>query len=746
MYSKLLLLFSAAGASSAANLGNYVYARQDADSVTVSTISPESVSTSVIGGSTTDVTIPGTTSSWTLGTDASDTTSVTVVESTEEWTIGTESIDTTYATEVTVFTVSSESSSEVILPAIDTTLTLTAISTVLSITGLTTAVTMDPVTTTVSIPDSTTEVTFEDLTTTITVSGTSSEVVITGPSSDVTISGTDTTVQIESATITVNVESTSTSVSVEAGSEASTISLSYAASSAVSLTYTTTEMVTLTRSSTVVQVSLESIAVTLSIDETTTTLTAGGTTTEITISAEVTTITLSGSTSETTIPGEESTTTVPESSESTTESEGSSTEESTTSEESSSTTEESTTSEESSTESATSEESSSTSGTASSPTAPAPTPTANPTYCEVVRGPLTPEEEVQLQVLFSDRAGASAFADYVVSYASQLVAQISDVANIAVGDNNYAFTTAFDTIDIPGILGLASAAPIYTCFLSSLWAEALSNPQQYAKRAVPTQDENIKLIVLFEKRANDGMQFDYAELLVDETNDLIAEVQNVSAAAANGDLGAYASLFANVDVPYFLSIATEAPIYTEGLSAALQTALASYSQTRFAPTTVSMTTRTFVTVDTYVTNYVSGTVTVPTTVVNTSTIVVVCDTVCETTTVIPGYVERTTVRPPPPESYRVTAEVVTLDNGRVETRTVTIREETRRPEAAAQTVTTTRRPEATRDVERPNVAVYTQVQNGVTYTHTIEIQTKNAALKKVAALGAGILGGAALLL
>ena len=48
----------------------------------------------------------------------------------------------------------------------------------------------------------------------------------------------------------------------------------------------------------------------------------------------------------------------------------------------------------------------------------APTPTANPTYYGVVRGPLTPEEEVQPQVLFSDRTGASAFANYVVSYAS----------------------------------------------------------------------------------------------------------------------------------------------------------------------------------------------------------------------------------------------------------------------------------------------------------------------------------------
>ena len=412
------------------------------------------------------------------------------------------------------------------------------------------------------------------------------------------------------------------------------------------------------------------------------------------------------------------------------------------------TSEESTT-EGSSTESATSEESSSTSGTAaSSPTAPAPTPTANPTYCEVVRGPLTPEEEVQLQVLFSDRAGASAFADYVVSYASQLVAQISDVANIAVGDNNYAFTTAFNTIDIPGILGLASAAPIYTCFLSSLWAEALSNPQQYAKRAVPTQDEKIKLIVLFEKRENSGLDFDYAELLVDETNDLIAEVQNVSAAAANGDLGAYASLFANVDVPYFLSIATEAPVYTEGLSAALQTALASYSESAFRPTVTTMTTRTYTTVNTIVTNFVNGTVTVPTTIVSTETVVTVepVGQVQATSTALqaaPAPAPAPTANAP---AYEVTIEVVPLGNGRVETRTVTFRGETRVTEPAARTVTTTRRPEATKEVERPNVAHYTEVRGGTTYVHTVEIQTKNAAFKKVAALGAGLFGGLILLL
>ena len=44
-----------------------------------------------------------------------------------------------------------------------------------------------------------------------------------------------------------------------------------------------------------------------------------------------------------------------------------------------------------------------------------------------------------------------------------------------------------------------------------------------------------------------------AELLVDETNDLIAEVQTVSAAAANAT-PMLRILFANWMLPYFLSI------------------------------------------------------------------------------------------------------------------------------------------------------------------------------------------------
>ena len=552
-------------------------------------------------------------------------------------------------------------------------------------------------------------------------------------STDISIEGTATTVTVTGST---SVQWTVTPTETEVTYSGTTITFTTAGDG-------TTESA-VTFDGTTVTLGLEAQNTALSLDGTEISLAYEGTEATLTVTSSEEESSPSSTEEETSTTEESST-----SEESSTEESTTAEESSTTPEESSTTTEESTTestSEDSTTEESTtseestaSEESSTTSGTASSPTVPA--PTSNPTYCEVVRGPLTPEEEVQLQVLFSDRAGASAFADYVVSYASQLVAQIADVANIAVGDNNYAFTTAFNTIDIPGILGLASAAPIYTCFLSSLWAEALSNPQQYAKRAVPTQDEKIKLIVLFEKRENSGMDFDYAELLVDETNDLIAEVQNVSAAAANGDLGAYASLFANVDVPYFLSIATEAPIYTEGLSAALQTALASYSESAFRPTVTTMTTRTYTTVNTIVTNFVNGTVTVPTTIVSTETVVTVepVGQVQATSTALQAAPAPTANAP----VNKVTTEVVTLGNGRVETRTVTIcvencdtvvAQSTRRP-AAVQTVTT-----------RPNVAVYTQVQNGVTYTHTIEIQTKNAALKKVAALGAGILGGAALLL
>ena len=681
-FSKFLSLPFAAAAVSA---GRVVYVRQEDGEVVVSTI-PETVTTSTItyettlegeNAPTTEVSVDSTVTDFTITRPEE---SITIQETTT--TSITFSPDTTEANGSTFTFTSTET--ETTIPVSTTVFQVTSFETHISIDSYETQVDVDGSTVTVTVP------------------------------------GTETDVTVASEEVTVTIEDTTTSEAIFSGVTATSDSDSTSFDITVTLTIPMTTTV-YTPSETAVAVTIPGTTTTVTLSEVSTVTTE----TVITIPEHVTTYTVGASDESATT--EESTT----SEESTTMSEESTaSEESTTSEESSSSmSEESTTMSEESSSDIFEESSSSISGTVSTPTASA--PTANPTYCEVVRGPLTPEEEVQLKVLFSDRAGASAFADYVVSYASQLVAQIDSVANIAVGDNNYAFTTAFDTIDIPGVLGLASAAPIYTCFLSSLWAEALSNPQQYAKRAVPTQDEKIKLIVLFEKREDSGMQFDYAELLVDETNDLIAEIQSVSAAAANGDLAAYASLFANVDVPYFLSIATEAPIYTEGLSAALQTALSSYSES-LRPTVTAMTTRTYTTVNTITTDVVSGTVTVPTTYYSTEIVV----------TVVPaGQVQTASRIPQPapapttavPEGYRVTTECVTLANGRVETRTVTVCVENCETVVAQST-------------RRPSVATYTQVQNGVTYTHTIEIQTKNAALKKVAALGAGILGGAALLL
>ena len=607
----------------------------------------------------------------------------------------------------------------------------------------------EPTTLTLSIDDISTDVMFMDASTAVVIKGTATTIVVSA----------STTAQLALSGSTVSMtftggEFTCVSDDANGGKCSTTID-----GSTVGLTINGVAM-TLSAAGTEAQLAVDGTQVTLTA--TSSSESSSESTTES--SSESTTESTEESSTESSVSSEETTS---ESSTESTEESSTETSESTTESTEESTTETGSSTEETSTESTTASESTDTTTSASSSSGPTPAlpPGTNPTQCEVVRGPLTPEEEVQLAVLFGDGQGGTAFADYVVSYASQLVAQIADVANIAVGDNDFAFTTAFDTIDVPGVLGLASAAPIYTCFLSTLWAQALSNPQQYAKRAVPSQDDKIKLIVLFEKRATDGMQFDYAELLVDDTNNLIADVQSVAgaagAAAVGGDLGAYASLFANVDVAQFLSIATEAPIYTEGLSSAFVTALESYSQNVNRPTSTVMVTSVYTSVSTIVTNVVSGTVTVPTTLFSTVVVTsvgpatsgretytshttetrvgVTSETVSEVvreTTLPNGQVtrvtERVTVGAP---GERVTVETVTLGNGRVETRTVTRREG---GAAAAATTAIT--------VTKPNVAHYTEVRGGTTYVHTVEIQRENGALKHVVALGTGLLGLLAILL
>ena len=678
------------------------------EETSVATVAGSTVSTSVAGPQST-VTIDGTSTTITLSESA---VTWTAQDNTPEVTITREGI-----TENVEFAGSS------------TTVTLT-----------------EPTTLTLSIDDISTDVTFMDA---------STAVVIKGATTILTLSASiETTIGIGGSTAGLTVGQELVSFTSQADNNGEFTTTFTAAGTVLEVAGTGA---TLSASGTEVQLAVDGTQVTLtatSSSESSSESTTESSSESSTESTEESSTESSESTEETT--SESSTESTEESSTETSESTEETTSESSTE---SSVTESST--EETSTESTTASESTDTTTNASSPSGPTPTlpPGTNPTQCEVVRGPLTPEEEVQLAVLFGDGQGGTAFADYVVSYASQLVAQIADVANIAVGDNDFAFTTAFDTIDIPGVLGLASAAPIYTCFLSTLWAQALSNPQQYAKRAVPSQDDKIKLIVLFEKRANDGMQFDYAELLVDDTNNLIAEVQSVAgaagAAAVGGDLSAYASLFANVDVAQFLSIATEAPIYTEGLSSAFVTALESYSQNVNHPTSTVMVTSVYTSVSTIVTNVVSGTVTVPTTLFSTVVVTnvgpatnsretytshttetrvgVTSETVSEVvreTTLPNGQVTRVaegvTVGTP---GERVTVEIVTGANGRVETRTVT-----RREGGAATAVTTPV------TATRPNVAHFTEVRGGTTYVHTVEIQHENAAWRSTVGFIGGIIG------
>ena len=193
------------------------------------------------------------------------------------------------------------------------------------------------------------------------------------------------------------------------------------------------------------------------------------------------------------------------------------------------------------------------------------------TNCPDQGPPLNDEERIMLDVIFNSGIGGTTYAQWLVNYASQLTHQVDNVASQAMADPNGQYTTAFDTIDITGILGLAYAAPMYTCFLSSLWAEALSNPQQYAKRDIPSQDEKTKLIVLFERRNDNNGDYNLAEILVRETENLLAEMNSVIAGQPLDLEG--------LNGRHLLAVALNAPIATEGLNDAILSALDSFFST-----------------------------------------------------------------------------------------------------------------------------------------------------------------------
>ena len=292
-------------------------------------------------------------------------------------------------------------------------------------------------------------------------------------------------------------------------------------------------------------------------------------------------------------------------------------------------------------------------------------PTHYPMTCEAVPSPITEEEEVQLRVLFSTGYGESTFAEHVAEYADGLVSQMWMISNDALNLGGLTFTSLFTEVDITGILGLASAAPVYTCFLSSMWANDMNSVLgQPFKRDIPSEEEAKKLVSLFSRHEDGGNGYDLVELLIDETEELINEVRRV-AGAGEGVFNATASgsVFSRLNVQHLLAVARDAPVYSNGLSAAIETALSEYRETLSLDMTVSSindlggqeqiqsqsqsaisssatssisealtlvepvttisTTNTYITVFTISTNYRDGTATVPTSMVTTSTFTII---------------------------------------------------------------------------------------------------------------------------
>ena len=104
------------------------------------------------------------------------------------------------------------------------------------------------------------------------------------------------------------------------------------------------------------------------------------------------------------------------------------------------------------------------------------------TECAPILGPMGYIDVTLLEMIFNGSVNGTNYAQWLVNYASQLTRQIDNIASQALVDFDGQYTTAFDTIDVTGVLGSAYAAPMYSCFLSSLWDEALPDPSSSAKK------------------------------------------------------------------------------------------------------------------------------------------------------------------------------------------------------------------------------------------------------------------------
>ena len=193
------------------------------------------------------------------------------------------------------------------------------------------------------------------------------------------------------------------------------------------------------------------------------------------------------------------------------------------------------------------------------------------TDCTPVLGPMDDIDVALLEMIFNGSVKGTNYAQWIVNYASQLTSQIDNVASQAMIDPD-GYTTALDTIDVTGVLSLAYAAPMYSCFLSSLWDEASPDPSASVKEATLSQLRKTRLMVLFEKRNDNNGDYNLAELLVRETENLLTEMNTVICSQL-ADPYDYTSLFTRLNVDHLISMAFPGPAHISDLSTTMLTGL-----------------------------------------------------------------------------------------------------------------------------------------------------------------------------
>ena len=371
-----------------------------------------------------------------------------------------------------------------------------------------------------------------------------------------------------------------------------------------------------------------------------------------------------------------------------------------------------------------------------------------PQDCDIRRLPINDDQRTALEVIFTENVPgmqSSTYAEWLINYATTLINQINEVQSLALPATDLYYTFAFTLLDIPAVLGMASAAPMYTCYLSSLWSSALANPRDNT-RAVPTNEDTQKLIVLFEThRESDGDIFNYAGILVDEVQDMMDEARMIARYAPTDPN--YTVLFDDLEAHEFLDFASQAPIYRQGLSQAIASRLSGIPPAS-GTSIISMSAPSVVTLDngytgpeTTITILNGENVPASTSETRESTVVVTSTSTPSSSSTTPRDTTITVTEGLSSSSRPSETTITIVKSSSTEAKDTTITV-TRNAATEAKDTTTT----VVRTAEQAPKDTTTSVTITRAFTGTIEVQTVNGGAKAVAGAGALAMGIAGLLL